>query len=149
MKLSSQALGQRKANLIAKLDDLGDVSSDETLRGLVRGLRIVAVAPGAELPAEAHFEYEEAFRKRGAQAWELVAYAYEYRVAKVSGRRAYHLHDGQFHAHCLDPLHPSGDHHYRSAQVGLFEAHDEFSRLYLAGTPVTCDDLRPPLGSLG
>lgn len=149
MKLSSKALGQRKATLIAKLDDLGDVSSDETFRGPVRGLRIVAIAPGAELPAEARFEYEEAFRGRGAHAWELIGYAYEYRVAGGSGRRAYHLHDGLFHAHCLDPRSPSRDHHYRSAQIGLFEAHDEFSRLYLSGTRVTCDDLRPPLGSLG
>ncbi|MBI2324522.1 MAG: hypothetical protein HYU87_06135 [Chloroflexi bacterium] len=101
-------------------------------------------APGYGLPTAATFGYREVFKVRGGLKWELVLYGYEYR-AVGRGRRAYHFHDQRYHAHCVDPREPARDHHYRSPEVDLFEAHDEFRLLYLSGASVTCDDLRPTL----
>lgn len=103
-----------------------------------------ANAPGADLPTLASFEYREAF-ERQQEKWHLLAYTYEYLDRGHAGRRAYHWHDASFHAHCVDPRTPRRDHHFRAPPIDVFEAHDEFARIYLSGEQVTCDDLRPPL----
>ncbi len=132
--------------MTAKLEHLGDVTVDDnTARHRIRGLRIAAIAPGGELAMSAAFDYEEIYRRLSGSRWDLVGYAYEYRDAAHGGRRAYHLHDGIFHAHCVDPTAHRRDHHYRAPEVDVFEAHDEFRGLYLAGLTVRCDDLRPAL----
>lgn len=105
---------------------------------------MVAAAPGLGLPRHATLDYREVFHLTGTVEWELIRYAYEYRTI-VGGRRAYHLHDGRFHAHCVDPRLPRADHHYRAPEIDLFEAHDEFRLLYVAGAVVSCGDLRPAL----
>lgn len=146
MRLSGQALGQRRATLTAKLDDLGDVTVDDnTARRRIRGLRITMIAPGGEMAMSAAFEYEEIYRHASTSQWELAGYAYEYRDVARGGRRAYHLHDGVFHAHCVDPTAHRRDHHYRAPEMDVYEAHDEFRRLYVTGLTVRCDDLRPAL----
>lgn len=110
-------------------------------------MRILVRAPGDDLPVTAIFDYEEIYRRLAGSRWQLVGYAYEYRDEVRAGRRAYHLHDGRFHAHCVDPAAGQRDHHYRAPEVDVFEAHDEFTRLYVAELPVRCDDLRPALAA--
>jgi len=146
VRLSSHALGQRKATLTAKLEDLGDATVDDTgVGGQTRELRIVAAAPGGDAAKAAVFDYREVYRRARGPAWEMVVYAYEYRDTLSGGRRAYHLHDGIFHAHCVDPTAHGRDHHYRAPEMDVFEAHDEFRGFYVAGLTVRCDDLRPAL----
>lgn len=111
----------------------------------VRDVRLRVIAPGAGLAAIAAIDLREVFRRAGSSAWELVLYSYEYRERPGPGRRAYHLHGGRFHAHCVDPAAPSRDHHFRATEVDVFEAHAEFARLYLSAVRVTCDDLRAAL----
>ena len=145
--LDDHAFEQRKATLIAKLDDLGDVNSDDSgARTETRRLELVAAVPGGGLEALAELDYVEFFRRTPAGRWVPVRYAYEYREQPGPGRRAYHWHDERFHAHCVDRGRPQRDHHFRATEVDVFEAHDEFVRIYAAGEPVTCDDLRPALG---
>lgn len=108
-------------------------------------MRLSVIAPGTGLAAIAAIDLREVFRRAGSLAWELVLYSYEYRERPGPGRRAYHLHGGRYHAHCVDPAAPTRDHHYRGTEVDAFEAHAEFARLYLSAVRVTCDDLRAAL----
>ena len=144
--LDDHAFEQRKATLIAKLDDLGDVTGEDSgARTGMRRLELVASAPGAELDPLAEFEYTELFRRTPTGRWAPVRYAYEYRERPAPGRRAYHWHDDRFHAHCLDRERPDRDHHFRATEVDIFEAHEEFVRLHASSDKVTCEDLRPAL----
>ncbi len=143
--LDDHHVEQRKATVVSKLGSLGDVTVSDVPRARRRRLiGVRADAPGAELPTLASFQYREACdRKQGT--WHLFAYAYEYIDRQHGGRRAYHWHDGSFHAHCVDPRRPRPDHHYRAPPMAVFEAHEEFARIYLSGEPISCDDLRPLL----
>lgn len=146
LTLSGHALGQRTATLIAKMDAIGDVTVDDGgVRGSIRKIRVSTIAPGGGLPTTAVFDYEEVYLRASHGDWQLIGYSYEYGDAVNGGRRAYHLHDGRSHAHCVDPAVPGRDHHFRAPEIDAFEAHDEFSRLYAAQRPVRCDDLRPAL----
>ena len=144
------ALEQRKATLVAKLDDLGDVTVDDigALTG-ARRLDVVVAAPGLGLQPIVEFAYSEIFSRGARRRWSLVRYVYEYREQPGPGRRAYHWHDDRFHAHCVDRVWPERDHHFRATEVDLFEAHEEFVRLYASGARVSCDDLRPALAASG
>ena len=147
--LDDHQVEQRKATLVAKLEALGDVAITDTSRPRLR--RLVewrADAPGADLPALATFLYREAFQRTRKQ-WRLVAYAYEYLARARVGRRAYHWHDDSVHAHCVDSRGIGEGIHYRAVQLDVFEAHDEFARLYLGDQRVRCDDLRVELGESG
>ncbi len=126
---------------------MGEVSYQSTGRTGIREIRVVGTAPGYGLPPAATFDYREAYRAARGTGWDLVLYSYEYRTID-GGRRAYHLHDQRFHAHCVDPRDPERDHHYRSPEIDLFEAHDEFRHSYVSGMTVSCDDLRPALGDV-
>jgi hypothetical protein len=142
--LDEHQVEQRKATIAAKLEDLGDVSALDSPRARRRRLiDLRAVAPGADLPALALFQYREAFERR-AGSWQLIAYGYEFHDRIRGGRRAYHWHDDSFHAHCLEPD-ARGASHYRAVPMEVFEAHDEFARIYLSGGPIRCGDLRPAL----
>ena len=143
------------------------VVEDGGSRTELRDVRLSVIAPGAGLAAIAVIDLREVFRRAGSAAWELLLYSYEYRERPGPGRRAYHLHGGSFHAHCVDPAAPSRDRHYygaarrssrtvtatrsgavttyRATEVDAFEAHAEFARLYLSAVRVTCDDLRAAL----
>jgi hypothetical protein len=107
---------------------------------------VTAIAPGYGLLTVATFSYREVFRSIG-RGWEIILYRYEYRPTD-RGRRAYHFHDQRFHAHCVDPRDPRRDHHFRSPEIHLFEAHDEFRDLYVSGARVGCSDLRPALADM-
>lgn len=144
MRLRAHALEQRRATLVAKLDELADVTVDDTgSRAETRLVQMWGAAPGGGLAVLARFEYREAFRRSGPGLWDLTGYEYEYRQG--TGRRAYHLHDAGFHAHCVDARRPRADHHYRAPEIDVFEAHEEFRSLYLSGEPVSCADLRSAL----
>jgi hypothetical protein len=142
--LDEHQVEQRRATIAAKLEDLGDVTALDSPRARRRRLiDLRAVAPGADLPALALFQYREVF-ERHADSWQLIAYAYEFHDRGRGGRRAYHWHDDSFHAHCLEPD-ARGTSHYRAVPLEVFEAHDEFARIYLSGGPIRCGDLRPAL----
>ncbi len=135
---------QRKATLVAKLQALGEVSVSDVPRARRRRLvEVSADAPGADLPRLASFEYREALERAG-ERWRLIAYAYEFLDRAHRGRRGYHWHDASFHAHCVAPGR-FGDQHYRALPMDVFEAHDDFSRIYLSGARINCGDLRPIL----
>lgn len=129
------------------MSELGEVTLESTGRTGTREIRIIGTAPGYGLATSATFDYRELFQAVDRVTWELIRYTYEYRTAD-GGRRGYHLHDVGFHAHCVDPREPRGDHHYRAPEIDLFEAHDEFRLLYVTGTPVSCRDLRPVIDQL-
>jgi hypothetical protein len=140
--LDDHQVEQRKAAVAPKLEDLGDLTVSDVPRA--RHRRLIeqrAGAPGADLPELARFEYREVFERRG-NAWQLLAYAHEFLAN--GGRRAYHWHDGSFHAHCVGPGARAGR-HYRAVPMDAFEAHDELARIYLSGAQIRCDDLRPML----
>lgn len=143
-ELTAHAFEQRKKTLIAILDDLGSVTvEDSGADDDERILVLTAVAPGGDLPRAALFDYREVFSRTARGRWTMSAYAYEYRPGPPPSRRAYHWHDDQHHAHCVDPRYPEGDHHYRSSAVEVFWAHDRFRDLYLSESPITCQDLHP------
>jgi hypothetical protein len=143
--LSDHEIEQRRATMTSKLEALGDVTTSDTpgARGR-RPIELNADAPGADMPRLASFRYREVFERSG-ERWQLIAYAYEYLDRVRGGRRAYHWHDDLIHAHCVDPEAGRTGGHYRAVPLDVFEAHDEFARIYLAGGTVRCDDLRPLL----
>ena len=142
--LDDHRLGQRKATLVAKLEALGEVTVADVPRARRRRLvEVLAEAPGTDLPRLASFEYREAL-ERARGGWRLLAYAYEFLDRAHGARRAYHWHDTSYHAHCVEPGR-RGTRHYRALPMDVFEAHDEFARLYLSGEQIRCDDLRPAL----
>lgn len=140
--LSEARYERRKQRAIAILDRLGELDVDEVEGSDTRTLRFVVTAPGYGLPPQAAFDHTERFVRERSR-WRLAGYRYEYREEPPAGRLAYHWHDASFHAHCLDPRVPSGDHHYRATAVSFFEAHEEFVRLYAHAEPVSCAQLRP------
>lgn len=145
LALDDHQIEQRIATLVAKLEAVGDVTVSDVPRARSRRLiEVRADAPGVGLPTLASFEYREAFERQLA-TWRFLAYAYEYLDRAASGRRAYHWHDDSFHAHCVDPRAPRRAHHYRASAMVVFEAHEEFARIYLSDGRVHCDDLRPAL----
>lgn len=142
--LDDHQVEQRKATIIAKLEALSDVTASDVPRARRRRLiEVQGDAPGGDLPRLASFVYREAFA-RIRDRWHLVAYAYELLDRVRGGRRAYHWHDDLFHAHCVEPQGSAGQ-HFRATPMDVFEAHDEFSRIYLSDERIRCDDLRPLL----
>ena len=143
--LDEHKVEQRKATLRTKLERLGDATEGDRPRS--RGRRLIelrADAPGLGLPAIASFLYRELLEPAAGQ-WRLAAYAYELLDRERGGRRAYHWHDDSYHAHCVEPGAATAARHYRAIPVDVFEAHEEFARLYLSESPVSCADLRPLL----
>lgn len=137
---------RRKQRLIARLDRLGDLDIEEAEAPATRKVQLVVTAPGHALPVTATFDYVERFVRDGS-FWRITGYRYEYREAPPPGRIAYHWHDERFHAHCVERGRAVADHHYRAHEVTVFEAHDEFTRLYTQGEPVGCGHLRPAIPS--
>jgi len=142
------AFEQRKATILAILDDDGDVTVEDGGKGVaVRSLEFALDGPRRPLPTLARFRYGEIHRREG-DAWILADYRYEYLDVEHGGRVAYHWHDlpgrvGVHHLHCRPPTGRPTMSHFRSYAVDLLEAHDEFIRSYAAGTPIDCSSLRP------
>lgn len=143
--LDDHQVEQRKARLVAKLEAFGDVTLSDVPRARRRRLiEVRADAPGLDLPPLASFKYREAYDHH-RDRWHRIAYGYEFLDRAHGGRRAYHWHDASFHAHCVEPQQRPADPHFRAVPMDVFEAHDEFARIYLSGGPIRCDDLHPLL----
>lgn len=139
---------QRKATILAIMDDLGDATLIDIGRDRrLRQIRVETRAPGHGLPTQARFVYVEWFQ-RVPRGWRLLRYQYDYLDPRHGGRFAYHWHSVRrrrdvHHAHCEERLGAPADEHYRSYEVDLLEAHEEFARVYAADQPVDCSGLRP------
>lgn len=139
---------QRKATILAVLDALGDVTLiDSGRERRLRRIRVETQAPGHGLPIQARFTYAEWFQ-RVPRGWRLIRYQYDYLVRHHGGRLANHWHSVMrprpvHHAHCEERLGAPVVEHYRSYEVDLLEAHEEFATLYAADQPVDCSALRP------
>lgn len=142
------AFEQRKATLSVILDDLGDVHVEDTgKRDSVRRLEVEVDAPRAPFAARARFRYVEWWDRDG-RGWRLVKHQYDYLDRVHRGRLAYHRHDlsGEPdlpHIHCEPSGKPPSAPHFRSYEVDLLEAHEEFAALYASGRAIDCAGLRP------
>jgi hypothetical protein len=142
------AFEQRKATLSAILDDLGDVRiEDAGKRDSLRHLEGEVDAPRAPFAARARFRYVEWWSRDGL-GWRLVKYRYDYLDRVQGGRLAYHRHGlaGQSdltHIHCEPPGKSPTTPPFRSYEVDLLEAHEEFAELYASGRALDCAGLRP------
>lgn len=142
------AFEQRKATVLAVLDDLAPASVDDSgRRAEVRRFRVELDVPEAPSAAEARFRYLEWWARDG-RGWRLAKYQYDYFDRVRGGRLAYHRHDlaggsDVFHVHCERSGRPRAARHFRSYEVDLLEAHEEFAGLYLGGRTIDCTGLRP------
>lgn len=143
--LDEHALEQRIAGIRAVLEDFGDlVITDIGKRSSAREVRFDLQAPGQALATVASFKYDEWF-VREERGWRLAKYHYDYVDLANGMRLAYHLHDvGQdrdvYHAHCR-PLDTDAS-HLRAYEMSVFEANEEFMRLFAAGRPIDCASFR-------
>lgn len=146
MPLGNHAFEQRKATILAILDDLGSPElSDSGRNARERRLSVVVDAPDPDLPTQARFKYVEIFR-RDRDRWRLVGYTYDYVDLVNGGRFAYHRHDlpsrqDVLHVHCEPPTGASTA-HFRAYEVTLLEAHDEFAGWWASGSQIECRGLR-------
>lgn len=138
---------QRKTTILTVLDHLGDATLVDSGRSeRDRLLRLEVQAPGHGLTTDGTFIYIEWFH-RVARGWRLTRYQYDYLDRRHGGRLGYHWHSlvrrrGVYHAHCEERLGTPSNDHYRSYQVDLLEAHEEFVNLYAANDPIDCASLR-------
>ncbi len=150
------AFEQRKATILAVLDDLAPASVDDSgRREEVRRFQVEldareassAAVPEASPAAQARFRYLEWWSRDG-RGWRLAKYQYDYFDRVRGGRLAYHRHDlaggsDILHVHCEPSGRPRAAPHFRSYEVDLLEAHGEFAGLYLGGRTIDCTGLRP------
>ena len=147
------AFEQRKATIVAVLDDDGDVLLADTGKAAPeRAVRFELAAPRHPLAELGRFRYGEVFHRDGA-GWVLTSYTYDYLDLEHGGRLAYHWHPlpggpAVHHLHCRPPVGRPSVSHFRAYEVDLLEAHEEFARLFASGTPIDCTGLRPlrPVG---
>ncbi|MGH2446553.1 MAG: hypothetical protein ACRDGD_11035 [Candidatus Limnocylindria bacterium] len=138
---------QRKTTVLAVLDHLGDVQLvDSGRRRRDRLLRFEVLAPGHAMAPEGMFIYAEWYQ-RVTRGWRRSRYQYDYLDRRHGGRLGYHWHSlirrrGVYHAHCEERLGSPSINHYRSYEVDLLEAHEEFVRLYAADDPIDCASMR-------
>lgn len=144
LELSEQTLHNRTTTLLALLDRVGEAELTDT--GPDEDERVVTAAVSAPLEPPfrvARFEYVEVYERRARSRWRVAGYTYEFQQQPGPGRRAFHRHDPWgHHFHCLDPRQPDRDDHFRGYEVDVFEAHQEFLRLYASGE-IECSGLHP------
>lgn len=140
--LAEREFDRRRQRFIGVLGTIGDLVVEQREEDGIRSLRFFVEAPGHDVTTQAAFEYEERYAS-GRAGWRLVKYVYEYREQPPPGRLAYHWHDEELHMHCVDRRFPSREHHYRGYVVTIFEAHDEFYKIYASDQTVSCAGLRP------
>jgi hypothetical protein len=146
--LDDHAFEQRKATIIAILDDVGDLDiADSGRRGLERRLALRVDAPGDGYPSRALFDYHEWFG-REAGGWRIDRYHYDFVDRVGRGRLAYHVHElgagrPRAHVHCEPADGRPSISHFRAYEVDLLEAHEEFLEFFASETPIDCTGLRP------
>ena len=139
---------QRRTTILAILDHVGYVELVDSGRGgRGRRLRFETRAPGPLPRAEASFIYAEWYQ-RVARGWRLSRYQYDYLDRRHGGRLGYHWHsiarrNPIYHAHCEHDRRTPPVAHYRSYEIDLLEAHEEFAKLYAADAAIDCGELRP------
>lgn len=146
-RYTAHAVGQRIVQVQTRLEDFGDLRwSDSGSARARRRLLFELDAPGYDLPTAAYFKYAEWYVRRGDE-WELVKYHYDYFDRALDHRFAYHRHDvGKLgnvaHSHC-GPASEDPPAHYRSYEVTLWEANEEFMDWYAGDLAVDCTGMRP------
>lgn len=150
--LGRHRFAQRLVSVIKVLGAIGevDLTDDTRRRGRYRHLRFDVAAPDGRR-ADASFGHEEWWELRQAR-YRLTRYHYDYRDHIHGGRVGYHWHavGGRHpvhHAHCDSPAGPDLPEHLRLYGVSLFEAHEDFVRLYASGDPIDCSGFRPLMSS--
>ena len=144
---SSHDIEQRIVRVQTLLEDFGDLRWQDS--GSSRGKRRLVFdldSPGYDLPTEAHFKYAEWY-VRSERGWQLAKYHYDYFDRAADQRFGYHLHDiGRAmnvpHSHC-GPGHEDPPAHYRSYEVTIFEANEEFMEWYAGELTIDCTSMRP------
>lgn len=139
---------QRKATVLTVLDHLGDVQLVDAGRDRRNRLvRFEVHAPGHGLTPQGIFIYAEWYQ-RVTRGWRLSRYQYDYLDRRRGGRLGYHWHPvirrrGVYHAHCEERIGIPSIDHYRSYEVDLLEAHEEFVKLLFTDRSINCSGLRP------
>ena len=149
--LSSHAYNQRRDELFGRCDRLGrvdlhDLGENRRVRKLVIDLVVPGQAGAVSLPDEAHFRYQEWWR-RSSVGWVRFRYDYDYFDLRDGGHRGYHLHPlagrGSVpHAVYVLPNGSGSGRHYVAHEVELVAAHEEFEAQYTVGRPIDCRGVR-------
>jgi hypothetical protein len=148
MALTGDELAERFEHVIELLRRDGDLIVRETPPGAepaVFDIRITA--PGGAAGHDTSFRYYERYGG-DSDAWTLDEYVYLMASQVGRGQLEYHLHRLRgsavpvLHAHCRGAGSPMRG-HFRSHQVLLEEARNEFLQLYAAGAAVDCQGLYP------
>jgi len=152
VSLSDGQVRTRFERLTTFLDHWGDVEAFDLGRNQpVRLLEFRLSGPGAELAPEIQGLYREYYRREVRGDWAIAKYTYEYLDLLRGWRLGYHLHslsgtERVPHAHCeradtIPETERSG--HLRAHEFDLREAHQEFIRLWAAGTAPDCSRFLP------
>ncbi len=142
------AFEQRTATILTILDDLGPPSLEDTGKAdALRRFQVEVDVAEAPFSTDARFRYLE-WWSRDRRGWRRIRYQYDYFDRIHRSRLAYHRHDlaGQPdlpHIHCEPSGRPASAPHFRSYEVDLLEAHEEFAALYASGQAIDCAGLRP------
>jgi hypothetical protein len=142
------AFEQRKATVLAILDDLGPIRDEDSGKlNEIRRFGVELDAPEPPLASRARFRYLEWWSRDG-RGWQLGRYQYDYFDRVDRARLAYHRHNlpggpNMLHRHCEPPDRSPSAPHFRAYEVDLLEAHEEFAALYVSGRPINCAGLRP------
>jgi hypothetical protein len=142
------AFEQHEARISAILDDIGDIRLEDSGKpDSIRRFEIEVDAPRPPLTADVRFRYLEWWSRDG-RGWRLIKYQYDYIDLAHRTRLAYHRHDLDAtadipHMHCGPVRGPASASHFRSYEVDLLEAHEEFAALYASGHRIGCAGLRP------
>jgi hypothetical protein len=146
--LTGEELTERVEQVIELVRPDGDLVVRDTPRGADPAVFDIRIkAPGGAAGHDTSFRYYERYR-RDSDAWTLDEYAYLMSSQVGRGQLEYHMHPLRgsgapvLHAHCLGLGSPERG-HFRSHQVLLEEARDEFRRLYAAEAAVDCRGLYP------
>lgn len=143
-RLRPQQLDQRIATVEGAFRHLGhvDVARQE---GSPQTIVITVTHPGWGALTTAHLSFVETWALDGG-SWSLIRYAYDLLLRPGPERFGFHWHDGTYHTHCVDPVHPKRDHHYAGGPIDLFAAFDRFTSLLNGREPLTCVGLHPLRG---
>lgn len=123
-------------------DEAVEVGDDEG--DPIRNISFLVAVPDPAVGATTTFDYREEFR-RVTGGWMRTRYVYELRVSDpwsddLNRRRAHHEHDPwKIHQHCHRKSEP--DVHYADVERLLQAVHQDFVKLYAAGSPINCAGL--------
>lgn len=139
-RLRQQQFDQRVARVEGAFRRLGHV--DIALQtGNPQTIVITVTHPGWGAPTTAQLSFVETWILEDGLLV-LTRYAYDLVLRPGPGRFGFHWHAGRFHQHCVDPAHPSRDHHFAGGPVELFAAFDRLTALVIGKESLTCAGLQ-------